>query len=515
MTSGSYSTRPLSFVNHVAKLTGVAFYHIRQLRSIRRSLTTDSCHSLVRALIISRLDYCNGLLGGAPAFLLARLSGVLRAAARLVLQLPRMGHISDAMKEQLHWLDIPARKKQAEFTRRKIEENKDNSKEQWKILNSILTSSNQENSCPLAAVAFQNFFTKKVEDIRSLTAGSTPPTALSRTLSKLEGFEEITSEEATIMLRSLPAKTSELDKVPTWLIKDSVTVFAPILAKLVDYWIRSFLTDRHQIFQVGPDRSPMVIVLYGLPQGTILGPQMYILYTADIESILERHGVKMHLYADDTQLYHHSRTNNLEQAMVKFEACLEDIVQWSSQRRLKLNPTKTELIWLDRAHAIERLPQQPRLRTSSNDLTSSSSVRVLGVIIDSRLTLVTHVSIVARNCFYQLRRIRQAKKNLDEGSVKTLIQALFLSRLDYCNSILANLPDITLAPLVRVQHSAARLIRNLKSGSSFATHDGAPLVTASLQNNIQVMRADAWRPLRYRAEIYEGVGHAYLIPARS
>ena len=59
-----------------------------------------------------------------------------------------------------------------------------------------------------------SFFTKKVEDIRSLTAGSTPPRVLPRTLSKLEGFEEITSEEATIMLRSLPAKTSELDKVP-------------------------------------------------------------------------------------------------------------------------------------------------------------------------------------------------------------------------------------------------------------------------------------------------------------
>ena len=64
----------LSFVNHVAKLTGISFYHIRQLRSIRHSLTIDSCHSFVRALIVSRLDYCNGLLGGAPAFLLDRLS---------------------------------------------------------------------------------------------------------------------------------------------------------------------------------------------------------------------------------------------------------------------------------------------------------------------------------------------------------------------------------------------------------------------------------------------------------
>ena len=147
---------------------------------------------------------------------------------------------------------------------------------------------------------------------------------------------------------------------------------------------------------------------------------------------------------------------------------------------------------------------------SSNDLTSSSSVRVLGVIIDSGLTLVTHVSIVARNCFYQLPRIRQAKKNLDEGSVKTLIQALVLSRLDYCNSILSNYRmSITLAPLVRVQHSAARLIRNLKRQDPVL-----PLMMElhwlplRSRINIQVMRADAWRPLRYRAEIHEGVGHA-------
>ena len=109
------------------------------------------------------------------------------------------------------------------------------------------------------------------------------------------------------------------------ILKESFGITGSVLA-----WIRSFLTDRHQIFQVGSDRSPMVIVLYGLPQGTILGPQMYILYTVDLESILERHGVKMHLYADDTQLYHHSRTNNLEQAMVKFEACLEDCGDFES-----------------------------------------------------------------------------------------------------------------------------------------------------------------------------------------
>ena len=84
-------------------------FHIRQLRSIRQSLTIDACHALVRAKVLSRLDYCNELLGGAPKYLLGQLSGVMRAAARLIFVLPRRSHITDAISTRLHWLDIPAR----------------------------------------------------------------------------------------------------------------------------------------------------------------------------------------------------------------------------------------------------------------------------------------------------------------------------------------------------------------------------------------------------------------------
>ena len=65
---------------------GICFYQLRQLRIIRRSLTTDAAHSLVRALIHTRVDYCNGLLAAGPKYLLQKLQSVLRAAVRLVLQ---------------------------------------------------------------------------------------------------------------------------------------------------------------------------------------------------------------------------------------------------------------------------------------------------------------------------------------------------------------------------------------------------------------------------------------------
>ena len=72
-----------------------------KLPYIGRTLTNDAC-ALVRALVLSRLDYCNGLLAKAPDYLLAQLSGVMRAAARLILQLPRKSHVSDAIRRQLH-----------------------------------------------------------------------------------------------------------------------------------------------------------------------------------------------------------------------------------------------------------------------------------------------------------------------------------------------------------------------------------------------------------------------------
>ena len=66
----------------------------------------DVCHVLVRSLIISRLDYCKGILSGAPADLLGRLDGVKRGAVRLILKCQRCDNINDSMREQLHWLDI-------------------------------------------------------------------------------------------------------------------------------------------------------------------------------------------------------------------------------------------------------------------------------------------------------------------------------------------------------------------------------------------------------------------------
>ena len=101
----------LSLQAHVSSVVSVCYFHLRQLRLVRRTLTVDAAHSLVRALIHSRLDYCNGILANAPLGLVAPLQSVMRSAARVVLRIPSRGSITQLMRERLHWLPIQQRVK--------------------------------------------------------------------------------------------------------------------------------------------------------------------------------------------------------------------------------------------------------------------------------------------------------------------------------------------------------------------------------------------------------------------
>ena len=99
----------MTLSNHVNNVAGICFYQLHQLLIIGRSLTTDAAHSLVRALIHTRVDYCNGLLAAGLKYLHEKLQSVLRAATRLVLQIPYRASVSEIMRQQLHWLEMPDR----------------------------------------------------------------------------------------------------------------------------------------------------------------------------------------------------------------------------------------------------------------------------------------------------------------------------------------------------------------------------------------------------------------------
>ena len=105
---GIFIDQDLTMKTHVQQTASRCFGTLRQLRSIYRCIPTSVFHSLVSALVLSRLDYCNSLLIDLPLTHIQRLQSVQNAAARLIFNLRRCDHITDVLIS-LHWLRVPER----------------------------------------------------------------------------------------------------------------------------------------------------------------------------------------------------------------------------------------------------------------------------------------------------------------------------------------------------------------------------------------------------------------------
>ncbi|KAM9560622.1 bifunctional coenzyme A synthase isoform 3-T3 [Salvelinus alpinus] len=141
----------------------------------------------------------------------------------------------------------------------------------------------------------------------------------------------------------------------------------------------------------------------------------------------------------------------------RISACLADISVWMTDHHLKLNLGKTELLFLPGKDC----PFHDLAITVDNSIVSSSqSAKNLGVILDNTLSFSTNIKAVTRSCRFMLYNIRRVRPCLTQEAAQVLIQALVISRLDYCNSLLAGLPACAIKPLQLIQNAAARLVFN-------------------------------------------------------
>jgi len=99
----------LTFSKHVTSVVLRCFYHLRQIRAVRKSLTIESVKTLIHALIASRLDYCNGVFYQLSAANLQALQSVLNAGARLIMRKRKYDHTTSPLRDDLHWLPIRQR----------------------------------------------------------------------------------------------------------------------------------------------------------------------------------------------------------------------------------------------------------------------------------------------------------------------------------------------------------------------------------------------------------------------
>jgi len=260
-------------------------------------------------------------------------------------------------------------------------------------------------------------------------------------------------DESVLTLLDLSAAFDTIDH--TTLLKRLSTLYGisgPALA-----WFESYLCGRTQAVLVAGQMSPLVPLSFGVPQGSVLGPILFIMYTKPLSSLIQTHSVSNQSFADDTQLYKSSPPSQTHAAILAVQTCIVDVKDWMSHNKLKLNDDKTEALLFRKRSA--RLTDGPTsIRVGDTDICFSSSARNLGFTITSDMTLDKHISNICRSAYFELRKISTIRHTLSVQTTNTLVCAFVLSKLDYCNSLLSGCPLYLIQKLQKLQNSAARLV---------------------------------------------------------
>ena len=160
---------------------------------------------------------------------------------------------------------------------------------------------------------------------------------------------------------------------------------------------------KNQLFvKIGNSHSSKRALKCGVPQGSVLGPLLYLLYTSPIACIINDHGLSFHLYADDTQLYitfKSTSLNDIQQVKLRVEYCVRDIDEWMIRNYLKLNQDKTDLVVI--SSRFHPMPDIGHITVGSECIAPCDSVRNLGFSLIAYLvfrstsrTFVNHHSII-------------------------------------------------------------------------------------------------------------------------
>ena len=182
----------------------------------------------------------------------------------------------------------------------------------------------------------------------------------------------------------------------------------------------------------------------------MLGPLLYVLFTADVIEVAGRAGAGVQQYADDT---HHEAMHTLTELV----NTIAEIKDWMSSNRLKLNPSKRQYIWIGNKIQLAKIDRHALLQRFPG-IVFETSVIDLGVVIDEELKMDAHVGRITRSCFYQLRQIRTIRQSLSDNAILTLIHSFVVTRIDYCNSVLSGITAVQTERVQRILNAAARLI---------------------------------------------------------
>jgi len=226
-------------------------------------------------------------------------------------------------------------------------------------------------------------------------------------------------------------------------------------------WFSSYLYPRSCKVNVGEKYSNEKDLHFSVPQGSCMGPVLYLAYASTLQDVIPSH-IDLHGYADDHAVKLSFKANDLaaqHDTINQLQRCLQDINEWMNMNRLKMNASKTEfIIFSSRQHLKGNMATQ--INVCEAVVERTQKIKYLGTTLDESLTMKDFVTSKCRTAMWNIQRIKNFRSILTQEACETLTLGLVISHLDFTNAVLTGIPDCDIKRLQRVQNIAAKLVVN-------------------------------------------------------
>ena len=255
------------------------------------------------------------------------------------------------------------------------------------------------------------------------------------------------------------------------------------ISNMLIRWIKGYLLNRKMCTKFNGHISPTKPLACGVPQGSVIGPILFLCYVNDIVDVTKAHDVCAILYADDTVIFEASKDVHVLQQ--KLQDTVNDISIWCNNNRIKLNVSKTKSCFYGTRHVVNR--SKFNLTLNNDVLHPCQQYKYLGVILDETMSMDANYNNIFKRFSYKVFQFSKIKSYLTISMRILVYKQTVLPFIEYISSLLFLNRKLDVDKLQKLQNKALRMCLDI--------YDPREVSVLALHNQCNISRLNVRREL--------------------